>query len=89
MACVELHSDSRSVCPGVSVKGDVSLLFLLVLVPRRPSECDRIWYLSASQLSSSLSFLKLEGKLGMLVLFRDRMFKNGTANLNLELDFQK
>lgn len=48
-----------------------------------------IWCLSASQLSSQLSVLKLEGKLGVLALLRDRMVKNGTGNLNVQLDFQK
>lgn len=71
------------------MRGDVSLLFLLVLVPRRPSGCDHVWCLSASQLSSQLSVLKLEGKLGMLVSLGDGKFKNGAANLNVELDFQK
>lgn len=53
----------------------------LILVAGKPSECYHLGYLSASQLSSQLSALKLEGTLGMLVFFKERMFKNGTANL--------
>lgn len=40
-----------------------------------------VWPLNANQLSSQLPIPKLEGKLGMLILLRDRMSTNGTANI--------